>query len=698
MRKVIYCTMLLIILIFVPIVAAEKATVVVEIQDCNKIGFDTKIKIRPRNAYTASTGSCTIEKSKESTCTCYIDTIDKGVDYVVRAYVDSIYVDARPFKAFGASKVTFQAGGWKIVECTKGQKKCENGLLCKCIEEGNRIKWDCNACEDYKICLSGQNKCKRPDCDGGESGTTKCMDGLECACLGPLNYLFFGLIPIPVPRDYDWYCKPCDSTKECNTASGRCEIIQTPVAAEQTSATEKEQSPQPTATCKPIKYEGEKNKKCTQKCTCEDALSGKQCEEAIQKILSGYKIVQVNIESATAEKDNVEAKDCQVDEETKAEQEAKEEAKPFVDMIVDEKCKKPEGPTNPRDLYKLVGEAEAYCDVYIVIGPFTSATYQIIAVCKEQVREKCSKKLGVDLEIKLLTCDETCDAPKCHCPSECPVVEDSGAKGTVRWDQAQSWHITQGWNCRYEQRTDKAGQDCSGNFRDGICPRFCFFFNDIDCRSEKTAGYFLGDMINKFIQKQQWYMDFMQWVEGWSKWIDPQQWAKSWCNPANREGDLLISPAVYTDDGEPLAWYGGEIQIYNYTSTDTVSRYIYLITWGIASLDVDVEYKISLMKSIDSSAVKAFPGRKDWFELDAGESHQGKDTAKTFFLKDVYQYVCLEFNESVEGSARHCREFAAAGEYRATGDPAVPEGAASIGGSTDPANDNTINCELTNTC
>jgi hypothetical protein len=163
----------------------------------------------------------------------------------------------------------------------------------------------------------------------------------------------------------------------------------------------------------------------------------------------------------------------------------------------------------------------------------------------------------------------------------------------------------------------------------------------------------------------------------------------------------MDSVAVYSEDGELFAWYGGEMAVYNYTSTGALSRYLYTVTWGIGNLQQNASYRISLMKDWGGPTVRAFPANAEWYDIKAGESHQGKETAKAFFLKIVYNYVCMEFKDDFQGSKQYCREISPEGEYRATGDPAVvtAEGyTTATGSSTAPSSDSGVNCQLEGTC
>ncbi len=351
-----------------------------------------------------------------------------------------------------------------------------------------------------------------------------------------------------------------------------------------------------------------------------------------------------------------------------------------------------------------VTKAKSQCDEAKLLLPqeFLPLASQIAADCKKAIENICKNVEVSDKKTTQLNdCTAFCKDPDgCTCymdgKYQCEVGQGD-SKQVIRYQPGPNIaHIQQGSNC-----LGASNGICSGTIRDGVCPRQCFFFNDVDCQSQKTTGYLLGDIAMRFLSKEKWYTDFMEWISGWSKWIDPKQWMKSWCNPANRNQGIMDSIAVYSDDGQLYAWYGGEMAIYNYTKQGQVSRYLYTITWGIGNLPQNASYKITLMKDFGGKSVRAFPANAAWYSIKVGQSQQGKNTAKAFFLKDVYNYVCMEFSNSFEGSTQHCRQISAEGEYRATGDPAVvtAEGYTTAAGSTNtPDSDSGVNCELSGSC
>lgn len=351
-----------------------------------------------------------------------------------------------------------------------------------------------------------------------------------------------------------------------------------------------------------------------------------------------------------------------------------------------------------------ISKAKSQCNDLKILLPqfsgFVPLASMVTADCKKEIDSICRNVNIPDKKVKVLTdCAAFCDDPDgCSCPETCTYNSTTGGTQVIRYEPGKNKaHIQMNSNC---VGSVNAGI-CSGKKRDGICPRQCFWFNDIDCQSQKTAGYLIGDIAMRFFAKQKWYQDFMSWVSGWSKWIDPKQWIKSWCNPANRKQGIIDSVALYSDDGEIYAWYGGERAVYNYTKAGSIASYLYTVTWGIGNLPTNVSYKITLAKELTGQSVRAFPANSEWYTIKAGEKHQGKETAKAFFLKTTFSYVCMEFSSEFQGATRYCREISEEGEYRATGDPAVvtPEGYTTASGSnTNPASDSGVNCQLSGTC
>jgi hypothetical protein len=191
--------------------------------------------------------------------------------------------------------------------------------------------------------------------------------------------------------------------------------------------------------------------------------------------------------------------------------------------------------------------------------------------------------------------------------------------------------------CNKKDKTAPSDGECS--MRKG-----CFEWNDEDCWSKKNMGYFIGDVLFRWIfgqdYQEKWLGGVYRWLGMAADAIDPTKWAESLCNPYN---NLFVSNdnkgGMYSPQGTIVGWVGAERAVHNETT------YFYTVNWMVSGLKESNTYKITL----DGNQMLPFDadGNPTTYTIDQGETH-GDNTTSMFFSTKYFKKVCLSFGKKVK--------------------------------------------------
>ncbi|MBI5391015.1 hypothetical protein HZB02_06000, partial [Candidatus Woesearchaeota archaeon] len=197
-----------------------------------------------------------------------------------------------------------------------------------------------------------------------------------------------------------------------------------------------------------------------------------------------------------------------------------------------------------------------------------------------------------------------------------------------------------------------------GDDRDGICPAGCNLFLDKDCPPTATINNFIATFLDRFLQGQQWYQDYVKTIAKLAGYMDPTTYAQSFCNPSSPWYVGGSRPTGFFDTTGNLAlWFGAEKVNVGQDSTGK-SLYLYTMTWHASGLQDDVIYRIT-MKTSGGVEKKIVPRKYKYYGLPSGGTHGGDLAARAFYSPYDFTEICFDINacSNYKEKAQSCKDY-----------------------------------------
>jgi hypothetical protein len=247
----------------------------------------------------------------------------------------------------------------------------------------------------------------------------------------------------------------------------------------------------------------------------------------------------------------------------------------------------------------------------------------------------CNIKTSNDRE-HLYDCAKICNTPQgCSCPKSC--LQYAGSKLN------ENLQVLPGFNCLGFYQDDPARVSiCNNNIKDGICPKGCFWWNDLDCGRDSNIISLLWDIAPSHWFRDDYYNhEFVKAVNSFGMMFDIRNWAESLCNPVNR-GKIQPDQDGYFFNADSVGWISGLRQGYNET------HLVYSMSYYLSGLKESNQYRIELKGNNikfnypHNNTINATKHDNNfWFNISSFETKQ--ESKISLIDTRVFNKICIIF-------------------------------------------------------